>query len=704
MNDLIGQTLGQYQLIEQIGAGGMATVYRAYQPSLERDVAIKVLPPIHAEQPGFSDRFQREARAIANLNHPNILPVHDFGQEEQYSFIVMRYIEGARTLTEVMASPLSLSQTTALIGQIAAALAYAHRRGVIHRDVKPSNVLMDGDWALLTDFGVAKITEASVKLTDTGVGIGTPAYMSPEQGQGRPVDHRADIYALGTILYEMLTGRLPYEADTPLAIVFKRATEPLPPPRTLNPDIPPAVEQVVLKALAVEPDKRFASAGQLAAALEQAVSESGVDPDKVLPHPSPEPPTFLSIKPTVSSQPQAKPTSSPRPSVPTVATPPATSGQSSLSWKWIIGLGGVAVVVIVAILFLSFFLFDGRGAPATVATIAVNLPPAAATPTTAGVLPPPTGPADITPFPTLTPVPPPYGGQIAFVSYRDENAELYIMNVDETLESSEGGQPVRQTFHPRSDWDPAWSPNGRQLVFTSNRYDSSQELYLLSVINEAEGNFNRNVMRLTNHPDNIDNLPAWSPDGKWISFSSYREQNQDIYVLDAADLLQDTGSAKLSRLTIHPDDDLDPTWSPDGARIAFTHVADTNGNGYLDGQDTGEIYVMNADGSDMTRLTDNLANDGGPAWSPDGTRLAFWSTRDANQEIYVMNADGSGQLNLSNHSANDTHPTWSPDGRRLAFVSDRDGNDEIYLMNADGSGQRNLTRNPAQDQDPAWGP
>jgi Tol biopolymer transport system component len=278
------------------------------------------------------------------------------------------------------------------------------------------------------------------------------------------------------------------------------------------------------------------------------------------------------------------------------------------------------------------------------------------------------------------------------------------MNVNEASHSSDPGQPIRQTLHPRSDWEPNWSPDGRHLVYTSNRYDSSQEIYMLSVANKTQGNFDRSVTRLTNHPENNDNLPAWSPDGKRIAFSSYREENWDIYVLDVEDLPQGTVSDKLTRLTIHPDNDLAPTWSPDGTRLAFTHVEDTNGNGYLDGQDTGEIYMMNADGSNMIRLTDNLANEGGPAWSPDGTRIAFWSTRDANQEIYVMNADGSGQMNLSNHLAKDTHPTWSPDSRRLAFVSDRDGNDEIYLMNADGSGQTNLTHNPAQDQDPAWGP
>jgi WD40 repeat protein len=270
MNDLVGQTLGQYRIVEPIGEGGMATVYKAYQPGLDRYVAMKVLPPIHAKTPGFGERFLREAKAIAGLHHPNILPVYDFGQDGGYSYIVMRYIEGARTLRDVMAERLSLGQIAGVIEQIAAALDHAHRQGVIHRDVKPANVLMDGDWALLTDFGLAKITEASVKLTGSGVGVGTPAYMSPEQGQGLEIDHRTDIYSLGIILFEMLTGKIPHEAETPFAIVLKRVTEPLPMPRSMNPEIPESVERVILKALATDPADRFESVGEMAAALRKA--------------------------------------------------------------------------------------------------------------------------------------------------------------------------------------------------------------------------------------------------------------------------------------------------------------------------------------------------------------------------------------------------------------------------------------------------
>jgi serine/threonine protein kinase len=360
MTELIGQTLGQYRITEKIGQGGMATVYKAYQPGLNRYVAVKVLPPIHAKQPGFSQRFRREAEAIANLNHPNILPVYDSGQEGEYSFIVMRYVKEARTLKEVMETPLNLRQVADLIGQIAAALDNAHRQGVIHRDVKPSNVLMDGDWALLTDFGLAKMTESSVKLTGTGVGVGTPAYMSPEQGQGLPVDHRTDIYSLGIVLFEILTRRIPHDAETPLAIIVKRMSEPLPLPRSLNPSIPEPVERVILKALAREPDGRFASAGALATALKEAVSEAGAEVFE-------SPPPLKEEGYTVPSPETVTPPTSPLKPIPP-SPPPASApapAQLALPWKWIAGIGGLAVILVG----LSIALVTGGGlAPTPTAT------------------------------------------------------------------------------------------------------------------------------------------------------------------------------------------------------------------------------------------------------------------------------------------------------------------------------------------------
>ena len=271
-----GQTLGPYRIIIQIGKGGMANVYKAYQPSVDRYVAIKVLPSQLAESKEFATRFQQEARIIAKLEHPHILPVFDYGESDGIAYFVMRYLE-AGTLKEKMEAgrPLPLNEIDRIFNQLADALSYAHSHGIVHRDLKPANALIDSYGNIfLTDFGIAKLLEsASPRLTQTDAIMGTPAYISPEQAQAQPVDQRSDIYSLGIILYEMVTGRVPFVADTPLAIIFKHVSDPLPLPSSIKPDIPASIEQVILKALAKDPRDRFSTAAEFAAAWKRALEE-----------------------------------------------------------------------------------------------------------------------------------------------------------------------------------------------------------------------------------------------------------------------------------------------------------------------------------------------------------------------------------------------------------------------------------------------
>ena len=270
MDSLVGTTLGQYEIREKIGQGGMAHVFKGYQPGLDRFVAIKVLSPAMAEEEGFAERFQREARSIARLQHPNILQVHDFGQQGRYYYIVMRYVPNSQSLGDLIRAKIPIDQLIKYLVQVSDALNYAHTQGIIHRDVKPSNILVDGEWALLSDFGLVKMSEGSSELTGTGMAMGTPAYMSPEQAAGKDVDHRTDIYALGVILHRVLMGTIPHEATTPLAIALKRSTQPVPLLRTIKPDVPESLEHVTLRALAIQPDERYSTASDFAKALRNA--------------------------------------------------------------------------------------------------------------------------------------------------------------------------------------------------------------------------------------------------------------------------------------------------------------------------------------------------------------------------------------------------------------------------------------------------
>src|SRR5947209_13647661 len=228
MNSLVGRSLGQFRIVERIGAGGMATVFKAYQPNLDRYVAIKVLPAYHARDPIFVKRFTQEARAVARLVHPNILQIHDFGEQEGITFIVMEYVDGG-TLKDRLKRALPIPDAVDFMIQASEGLECAHRNGIIHRDVKPANMLLRKDgYLLLSDFGIAKILEGTTNLTRVGTGIGTPQYMSPEQGTGQPVDRRSDIYSLGIVLFHCLTGRVPFAADSPLSTTLKHMNEPLP--------------------------------------------------------------------------------------------------------------------------------------------------------------------------------------------------------------------------------------------------------------------------------------------------------------------------------------------------------------------------------------------------------------------------------------------------------------------------------------------
>ncbi|MBP6470084.1 MAG: protein kinase [Chloroflexi bacterium] len=265
---LSGRTIGKYQLIEKIGRGGMAEVYKGYQESLDRYVAIKLMHAFLISEQDFLHRFKREAKAMASMRHPNIVAIYDFdvyGEDTYY--LVMEYISGGtlkQKLEDLAAAneALPLERAVQIALQTAEALEYAHSRGMVHRDVKPANIMLNEDGrAILTDFGIVKLVGGqTMAYTATGALIGTPSYMSPEQAMGKPGDERVDIYALGVLLFQMTTGQLPYSADTPLAVIMQHVNTPIPEPAQFNPNVPPELQDIIIRALAKNPDDRYQTA------------------------------------------------------------------------------------------------------------------------------------------------------------------------------------------------------------------------------------------------------------------------------------------------------------------------------------------------------------------------------------------------------------------------------------------------------------
>jgi serine/threonine-protein kinase len=276
--------LGKYKILAPLGQGGMARVYKARQENLDREVAIKVLPPWYAADRNFVQRFEQEAKLVARLSHPNIVTVHDASQQDGHLYIVMQLVDGGTLKNQIdnlrdahgtILAFMDLLEANRIFQQLASALAYAHENGIVHRDIKPVNVLMDrAGRPILSDFGIAKALEHNKGLTHPGAGVGTPEYMSPEQCMGGQVDGRADIYALGVMLYEALTGRTPFVGENYHAIAHSHIYEIPPDPAIFNPSIPLPVRDVITTALQKRPEARYQIASELANALEMAVNAS----------------------------------------------------------------------------------------------------------------------------------------------------------------------------------------------------------------------------------------------------------------------------------------------------------------------------------------------------------------------------------------------------------------------------------------------
>ncbi len=321
----VGENVGPYRVLEKLGQGGMATVYKAYHASLDRYVALKVLHPAFLEDTNFLARFQREARLVAKLEHPNIVPVYDFAEHDEQPYLVMKYIEGETLKAYLGRGRLNVEQIWDVVDAVGAGLAYAHKQGILHRDIKPSNVIVAKDGQMyLADFGLARIAQSGESTLSSDMIMGTPQYISPEQAMGaKDLDAGTDIYSFAVMLYEMVVGQVPFSSDTPFSIIHDHIYSPLPLPRTVNPNVPDEVERVLLKALAKERTDRFISVPDLIKAFKQAWSDSDVDmaevtmtapirkpkpmAEKVIPAPPAEEPAQASTVAQVESEPAEEP-------------------------------------------------------------------------------------------------------------------------------------------------------------------------------------------------------------------------------------------------------------------------------------------------------------------------------------------------------------------------------------------------------------
>jgi Tol biopolymer transport system component/tRNA A-37 threonylcarbamoyl transferase component Bud32 len=738
-----GVTIGHYEIIAKVGEGGMGQVFKARDPRLGRFVAIKVISPKRGDVAERTIRLLREARAASALNHPNIVTVYDIGtvpgSNPEAPFVVMEYVEG-RTLRDLIADgEIPLKQRLGYAIQIADALAAAHASGIIHRDVKPANVMVNSlGLAKVLDFGLARsvVTESvtreqpattpdtgdtvSQQLTKPGFVMGTPAYVSPEQVEGRVLDARSDIFSFGVLLYELLTGTRPFDGSTPMVLAAAVLRHTQRPVVELCPDAGGEIEQIVAKCLAKRPEDRFQQMAEAKAALEQARD------------------ALVTGK---------------------VAVTPARAYPGTI-------LAGIVVAGLLGA-FLAYYLLTRPEQPAI---------PWTAAPLTSYV--------GVERSPSFSPD----GSQIAF-SWNGEDR----INTDIYVRPTKGGRYLRLTEHPHVDEMPAWSPDGQYIVFRRSEpgfgvskgakstailisplggiervlaegdirflgwtADSHEVGMSVQVARPEEGpNASRHALELvsvdTGARRRLIDPPvdtrgdvgfAFSPNGKWLALTRWAPSPAtDVLVMPAGG-----GDARLlvrenvwtNGLAWTPDSrDIVLAASRDGRRRLWRVPAqrrgastpqvltgiepDAAGPAIFAGRgntppalaferhnDDVNIWRVDLDqadkGGNPRRLIDSTWRESSPAISADGKKLVFVSTRSGISELFTAGADGRNQGQLSRFEWNVGSPRWSPDGEKIVFDSFVGDNKELYLIGAAGQNLVRLTNEPKEEARPSWSP
>ncbi|GAB4526456.1 MAG: hypothetical protein Kow0063_00740 [Anaerolineae bacterium] len=751
MIDLVGMNIGKYRIVARLGRGGMAEVYKAYQPGLNRYVAIKVLHSHLAGDEDFIERFEREATAVAKLRHPHIVTVYDFDIEDGRYYMVMEFVEGPTLKAELKERSLkgqifSLTETTHIFTSLASAIDYAHSRGMVHRDLKPANVMFTADGqVVLTDFGIARIVGAT-RLTVTGAIAGTPAYMSPEQGQGERGDERSDIYSLGVVLYEMVTGRVPFDADTPFAIILKHINDPLPLPSEVNPDIPEGVERVILKAMSKNPDDRYQTAGEMARALRQAVGVRAEETIAAVPITTIAPAPRLK---EVAVEPGLDRTPTPVPSqvteAPTTTQPaPAATIAGLPMLPAILGVGALLVVCLVALALVGTrILGDTERKQAainatqtalaqTLAAQGEDTPTPLITPTPTHTQPPPSS----TPTPVIlvvTATPLPATDTATPLPATDTPTPSPPTNTPAPPTPTSTPVPVvvaTPTPMPPTDTPapPAPAISGKLAVPVDDgtgHYDvvvyqlpEGKELGRIPrsrqpnfrpdgevLIVNGEGGSNENVWEYTANGNPIravsaspgDHHPFYNPDANSIVYDNpqlviAKLSGTEWHIFVQYGLnVPDTNTVASNFILLGDIFDgstpMFPVWAADYS-ILFRAC-----NYWRDG---GTCGIWKAD-SGMTRAGGApqnppafLVGDNAIPTDTKGNNLAFMSRAPGNWEVYITSINGGNVTNITNNPADDGLGSISPDGNWVAFVSNRDGRWGVWVTPITGGTAQRL--------------
>lgn len=727
----------------------MGMVYRAHDTLLNREVAVKVLPPELARDSEFVSRFRREAETAASLDHPHIVAIYNIGEQDGVHYLAMRLLEG-QPLNQILKHSGALPPERALhiTEQVARALDYAHARGVIHRDVKPANIMVGADeHVTLMDFGIAKAMTGS-RLTRTGTMIGTPEYMAPEQFTGEPVDLHADVYALGVVLYEMLTGRVPFTGETPVSISHGHVYQQPAPPRQHNTHIPPAVEQVVLRGLAKRPEARYQNAGALADALRAALHGGAVPQGSAIPVSAPVRQPLKIVTPdgyeyalapgtlhlgrsvendVVIDDPQI---SRRHAEIHSDAQSSAIVDLNSANGTFVNGqrltphhpqklqagmsvrLGAEATLRVQA------------GMPVKRKTVPFEQPggkppyPSDRTTAHAAAPPPSPKPKSLKSVGGLGCVLGAIGigviaivivGLIVWNNLREPatptpdvatvipTPELVVVTATPDPQATQSALPVTVIV---TATPPPPTPTPKPIPATHTASPTPPPaatatdliVYACGVV----GSSNICVVDLAGNTRTLissahdDAEPDWRPTTQKLAFQSNREGNYDIFVSDAE-------GRNVENLTQTRDkDERMPDWSPDGQSIVYE---------VGDGVANGEILVLTIPGNHISRLATGRA----PVWSPDGNYIAYMQ-KQANGywQLYVYDVRNDTARNLTHNSEHCRFPAWSPDGVWLAYntfvfgSAPRGQTYDIWRVRADGSGSPQRLTTTGDSGRPAW--